>query len=177
MKIIALAGSNSSTSINYQLVNYAISKMDGIETQLLNMSNFSFPIYSEDIEKEKGFPEEIITLKDQFQSADGFVIAVNEHNGNLSAYFKNTLDWLSRVDRNFLKDKKGLLLSTSPGGGGGKNALAVVKNMLPHMGATIIDTFSLPSFYDNFDIENKEIKNQEVVLTIETIITNFQKEL
>ena len=95
----------------------------------------------------------MIEFKDDLQKADGIILSVNEHNGNPSAYFKNLIDWLSRLDKNFISGKKILLMSTSPGKRGGIGAHEVSKNLLTRFGAEIIATFSLPSFYDNIDAE------------------------
>ena len=177
MKITAFAGSNSSTSINFELVKYATQQFSQDEVKLLNLANFPFPLYSEDLEKEKGFSNSLIELKNDIQSSDALVIGVNEHNGNPSAYFKNMLDWLSRLDRKFMVDKNVILLSTSPGGGGGKNALAVIERMLPHMGANITNTFSLPEFYKNFSKEEKKITNQELDAHLQSILNNFKTKI
>lgn len=151
--ILAFAGSNSSTSINYTLVKHTVSLTSKHEIQTMNMANCPFPMYSEDYEKEKGYSNSLVEFKNDIQKADGLIISVNEHNGNPSAYFKNLIDWLSRLERNFLDDKKILLMSTSPGKRGGIGALEVVKNILPRFGAEIVSTFSLPSFHTNFDSE------------------------
>ncbi len=149
--ILAFAGSNSTTSVNFQLVKYTTAQVTNHEVQLLNMVNFPFPMYSFDHEKAKGFSNSLIEFKDDIQKADGLIISVNEHNGNVSAYFKNVIDWLSRLDRGFLKGKKILLMSCSPGGRGGVGALGIVEAIFTRFGAEIIATFSLPSFNDNFD--------------------------
>lgn len=151
-RILALAGSNSSTSINYKLVQQTVSLIEGHEVQLLNMANFPFPMYSEDVEREKGYSNSLIELKNDIQRADGLIISVNEHNGNPSAYFKNVMDWLSRLERKFLADTKVLLMSTSGGKRGGIGSLGVVNDIFPRFGAEIIATFSLPSFNDNFSV-------------------------
>ncbi len=150
MEILAFALSNSSTSINHQLVKYATDLLEGHEFTLFKMIDYPFPMYSIDTEKAKGFSNSIVELANDIQKVDALLIAVNEHNGGLSAYGKNLLDWLSRFNRKFLDGKKVFLLSTSPGAGGAKSALSKAEGMLPYFGASIIDTFSLPSFYDNF---------------------------
>ncbi|MBT8223269.1 MAG: NAD(P)H-dependent oxidoreductase, partial [Eudoraea sp.] len=68
-----------------------------------------------------------------------------------SAYFKNVLDWLSRIDRKFLEDTPVLLMSASPGGRGAIGSLGIIKDLLPRFGAEVVATFSLPSFKQNFD--------------------------
>ncbi|MEM7485963.1 MAG: NAD(P)H-dependent oxidoreductase [Bacteroidota bacterium] len=148
--ILAFAGSNSSTSINHKLVNYTTVLIETHKTQLYDMTRYPFPMYSEDDERQKGFSNSLVELKNDIQRADALLISVNEHNGNPSAYFKNLLDWLSRLERKFLQDKTVFLMSTSGGKSGGANSLEVVKNMLPRFGAEIVSTFSLPSFKENF---------------------------
>jgi len=152
--ILAFAGSNSSTSINYELVKYTVSQIKNFDVQLLKMSDMPFPMYSTDAEKNDGFKNSLIELHEDIKKAAGIIISVNEHNSNPSAYFKNLIDWLSRLDRKFLDNKKILLMSTSGGERGGHGALTTVKNLLPRFGAEIVDTFSLPSFNANFS-DNK----------------------
>ena len=149
--VIAFAGSNSSSSINFQLVKYTVGLLKDQEVQLLDLANFPFPMYSEDYERQRGFSNSLVEFKEDIKNAAGLVLSVNEHNGNPSAYFKNVLDWLSRVDRNFLENTPVLLMSASPGGRGAVGSLGVVKDMLPRFGAEIVATFSLPSFKQNFD--------------------------
>lgn len=149
-KILAFAGSNSSTSINYQLVKHTVSLIEGHEVSLLNMVNYPFPMYSADIERDEGYSNSLVELKNDIRKSDALIISVNEHNGNPSAYFKNLLDWLSRLERKFLLDKKVMLMSTSMGQRGGIGALGVIEVLLPRFGAEIVSTFSLPSYRDNF---------------------------
>jgi NAD(P)H-dependent FMN reductase len=150
---LAFAGSNSSTSINYSLVQYTVSLIEDHEIQLLNMVNMPFPIYSEDLEREQGFSNSLIEFKDELQAADGLIISVNEHNGNPSAYTKNLFDWLSRLERKFLDKANILLMSTSGGKRGGAGSLQVIESLLPRFGGKILATFSLPSYNENFSLE------------------------
>ncbi|WP_445384900.1 NADPH-dependent FMN reductase [Robiginitalea sp. IMCC44478] len=152
-KILAFAGSNSSTSINFQLVKKTVEGISGHSVGLLEMHNFDIPIYSEDLEKQDGFPEKLLELKDKIRAADGLVISVNEHNGNPSAFFKNILDWLSRTERKFLEDRSIFLMSTSGGKRGAQSSCEQVSQMLQRFGAIITGPFSLPSYYENFDPE------------------------
>ncbi|MEC7265707.1 MAG: NAD(P)H-dependent oxidoreductase [Bacteroidota bacterium] len=151
--ILAFAGSNSSTSINFKLVKLTVSLVQSHEIQVINMAKCPFPMFSEDEEKQKGYSNSLVELHDDIQKSEGLILSVNEHNGNPSAYFKNVLDWLSRLDRNFLEGTKILLMSTSGGKRGAKGSLAVIENLLPRFGGEVITTFSLPSFYENFSEE------------------------
>ncbi|UOB17743.1 NADPH-dependent FMN reductase [Abyssalbus ytuae] len=160
--ILAFAGSNSSASINHELVKYTVSQVPKFRIQLLRMSEMPFPMYSSDTEKNDGYKNSLIELHEDIKKAAGLIISVNEHNGNPSAYFKNVIDWLSRVDRKFLADKKIFLMSTSQNERGGQSSLSTVKNMLPRFGADIIDTFSLPFFNTNFSLEEGEITDVDL---------------
>jgi len=174
--ILAFAGSNSSTSVNFKLVKYTASLVQEYDVELMNMANYLFPMYSEDYEKENGFSNSLIEVKNDIQNADGLIISVNEHNSNLSAYFKNFLDWLSRLDRDFVKDKKILLMSTSPGKRGGIGAHEVVKNMLSRFGAASIVSFSLPSFFQNLE-EGKGITDSELSNMHQQALSKFLGEI
>lgn len=161
--ILALAGSNSSTSINFKLVKYTTSLIEGHQIQLLNMCHYPFPMYSADDEKQKGYSNSLIELKNDFQKTESVILSVNEHNSNPSAYFKNVLDWLSRLERKFLEDKKIFLMSASGGKRGGIGALGVIQDLLPRFGGEIVSTFSLPSFHENFGTDgiiHKELGSQ-----------------
>ena len=170
--LMAFAGSNSSTSINYQLVQFTAGCIEGHNIQLLNMANFPLPMYSEDYEKSNGFANSLAELRDDLVKAKGLVLSVNEHNSNPSAYFKNLIDWLSRLERNFMANIHVLLMATSPGKRGGIGALEKVSELLPRFGAETVVTFSLPSFYDNFD-PKKGILNQELAVEHAKAVESF----
>ncbi|MBX2828234.1 MAG: NAD(P)H-dependent oxidoreductase [Flavobacteriaceae bacterium] len=162
-KIIALGGSNSKNSINKTLAVYAARKVETAETTIVDLNDFEMPLYGVDFETENGIPENAIKLNELIASTDGLVISLAEHNGSYSVAFKNTLDWLSRIDIKVWKDKPVLLLATSPGGRGGQTILASAKAYFPYLGGSVTADFSLPSFYDAFvdnEINDAELKNE-----------------
>ncbi len=58
MKILAVAGSNSETSINKLLVSYAASLIENAEVEIVDMNDFEMPIYKHQREVESGVPQE-----------------------------------------------------------------------------------------------------------------------
>ncbi|GGD40049.1 NADPH-dependent FMN reductase [Muriicola marianensis] len=160
-KILAFAGSNSSTSINFKLVKHTISLIEGHKIQLMDMAEFDLPMFSVDHEKEYGYTNSLAEFRDDIHQAEGLLLSVNEHNGNPSSFFKNLLDWLSRLELNFLDNTKIFLMSTSPGKRGASSSLSVTEKLLPRFGGEIVSTFSLPSFRHNFEI-GKGITDQEL---------------
>lgn len=149
-KIITLGGSSSKTSINKVFANYAASFLTTVEVEALDLNDYDVPMYSVDEEGVHGIPVDIKKLSDQFLATDGFVVSLAEHNGSYAAAFKNVMDWISRVDGSIWKKKPMLLLSTSPGARGGATVMATALGSFPHLGATVVEHLSLPSFFDNF---------------------------
>ncbi|HSP12394.1 MAG TPA: NAD(P)H-dependent oxidoreductase [Salegentibacter sp.] len=174
-KILAFSGSNSSTSINFKLLHHIAGQMQGHEVKIIDLTEYELPIYSADIEKERGIPFNATIIKNQIAEHDGLIITVNEHNRNISAFFKNILDWLSRLDRNFLMGKKILLMSTSPGARGGAAALEYCKSIFPRFGGQVMHSFSLPSFRDNF--QDDKILNEVMELGILDVLTSFSQDV
>lgn len=161
MKIIAFGASHSATSINKQFAHYVANLFKDSEVTLLDLNNYPLPIFTVDIEKAHGYPPQVNQFIADVENADLFVISMAEHNGNMTAGFKNLFDWVSRVNAKIFNDKAVLLLSTSPGGRGGIGSLEAAKARFPYHGANIVNSFSLPEFYTNFDVEKQIVTNEE----------------
>jgi NAD(P)H-dependent FMN reductase len=153
-KILVIAGTSHRDSINLALAKHAASRLEGAEVTALDLNDFEMPIYSEDKEEASGIPDEAQKFLAVIQAADGIVLSLAEHNGSYTAAFKNVLDWTSRIEQKLWSEKPMLLMAASPGGRGGANVLGAAEGYLPHLGAKVEATFSLPSFYDNFAAES-----------------------
>lgn len=159
MKIIAFSGSNSSTSINSQLIEATVKLGEDIE--VIDLRNYEPPMYGIDLENESGMPEVIQELVKKLQSADAFIIATPEHNRLMPAFFKNILDWLSRTGEKPFSGPT-IVMSTSNGRAGAAGASAAVSKLISaYLGADVIAEFNLPSFSRSFDSEKKEILDKE----------------
>ena len=162
MKILAIAGSNSDTSINKQLVSYAASLFENAEIEIVDMNDFEMPIYKHQRESESGVPQQAHDFAAKIDAADALLISLSEHNGTYSTAFKNVFDWTSRIkDRAVWNQIPMLLMATAPGGRGGLGVLEAAEKRFPLHGGNIIDTFTLPFFGDNFDREAVKISNAE----------------
>ena len=173
-RILAFAGSNSPTSINHQLIQCTATRIAEHEVEVFQLKTLHLPMYSIALEKE-GFPEDVEMLHEKIRAADGLMISVNEYNSNVSGFFKNLIDWLSRFNRQFLEGKKLLLMSTAPGKRGGVSALEYVKNQFPRFGGEVVESFSLPNFYENFDSENCRINDEILELGILDVLSSFSQ--
>lgn len=52
MKILAFAGSTSSTSINRELVKFVLKDFQSHEINLIDLNDYSMPVFSVDLEKK-----------------------------------------------------------------------------------------------------------------------------
>ncbi len=176
-KILCFAGSNSSRSLNHKLISFAATQINGPQVSVLKLTDYELPMFGEDVEREQGYSANLRMLHNKIKEADALVISVNEHNRMISAYFKNTLDWLSRLDYQFLEGKKILLMSTSNGKRGAASALEYAKFVLSRFGGIVVESFSFPSFSENFSEATNSISNELLLLGFTDVIQNFVHQL
>jgi chromate reductase len=163
MKTIAFGASSSKHSINKSFAHYTALLIDPL-AETLDLANYPLPLFSVDLEKEKGIPVEAMNFISKIKSASLLVISLAEHNGSYTAAFKNLFDWTSRTEPKLFADMKMLLLSTSPGPRGGLGVMEAALIRFPIHGAQIAAHFSLPKFQENFDttagITNPELRSK-----------------
>ena len=170
-KILAFAGSTSSTSINKQLAIFAAENLENTSFDVIDLRDFTLPIYSEDEEKN-GFPEDAKKFSSLLDNYDGFILSLAEHNGSYAAAFKNIFDWSSRVEATIFRDKPLLLMATSPGARGGQSVLETGTERFSSMGAKELIPFSFPSFYDNF--KDDKIINEQLLNSLKEQVNKFE---
>lgn len=157
-KVLVFSGSNSSTSINQQLAIYASTFLKHCDIKIIHLKDYPAPVYSMDQELRGEFPESMIALNELFKKVDGMLISLPEYNSGITPVFKNTMDWISRIEKPTLKNKAVCLLATSVGSRGAKTNLAHVSDVLiERWGGVLTSTFSLPYF-------DKHLVNGNLVL-------------
>lgn len=171
-KIIVFGASNSSQSINKKLAVFVGNCLESVTTEILDLNDYELPIYSLDLEKERGIPEAALLFYQKIKRSQGIVISLAEYNGLHTSAFKNLWDWLSRINMekpmNIWNGNPMFLLSTSPSKRPMSNVLKVSKELFPFFGAEIIASFHLPSF-NHFFKDNKIVDPEQRHL--------FEKEL
>ena len=172
-RILAFAASNSSRSINRQLVEYAASLIDDAEVETLDIHDFEMPLYRSDREETDGIPQLAHEFLARISAADALLISIAEHNRAYSAAFKNLFDWCSRIGRDVWQNRPMVLLSTSPGPGGAARALAIAESAAPHFGGEVRGTFSLPKFNETFDAEQAKITNAAMLSQLRAVLANL----
>lgn len=131
--------------MNRQALDHAVrgAREAGAEVALIDLNDYSMPLYNGDLEKSHGLPEAAVRLKTLFKSHHGLLIACPEYNGSITPLLKNTLDWVSRP----LGEESGLapyqgkwaaLVSASTGNLGGLRGLRHVREILTTLQVLVI---------------------------------------
>lgn len=169
-KILAFAASNSSVSINRQLVEYAASLINDAEIETLDIHDFEMPLYRHDREEADGIPQLAYAFRDRIAACDALLISFAEHNGHFSASFKNLFDWSSRIGRDVWQNKPMVLLSASPGPGGAARVLDSAETSAPHFGGKVRASMSVPTFGEAFDSEAGKLRDAEQVEQLKAVL-------
>ncbi|WP_318442755.1 NADPH-dependent FMN reductase [Photobacterium leiognathi] len=175
MKLLAFAATNSQQSINRALVTYAASQVNADEVEILDLNDFEMAIYSIDRENTSGIPEQAQLFFDKIGQADAILISFAEHNGTYTAAYKNIFDWASRINQKFYQQKPVIMLATSPGPGGAKNVLDTAVTSAPFFDANVVGSLSIPSFYENFDLEKQTLINEELNSQLISLVTKLNQ--
>ena len=172
MKILAFAASNNINSINQKLAHYAANLIETADIEMLSIDDYEMPIFSDAREKELGSPALAQQFHKKIGEADAIIISYAEHNGTYTAAYKNLFDWTSRIKGKVFQNTPMILLSTSPGAGGAANVLKTAVESAPYFGADVKGSFSIPLFFENFDVQTKQLTN-EVMKAKLLVISNL----
>lgn len=172
-KTLLISTSLSSKSINYEVLKFINQFFpDQEEGELVSIRDFELPVYNVDIEKEAGIAENAVKFMHLIEKSDKLIFAVAEHNGSVTAAFKNLLDWLSRIneDYRFLSNKEILLVGTSPSPYGAKNALNHAQFLMQCLGGKVKGLIPFSSYYTTFSnsdsglvINNEQLKAELII--------------
>jgi len=177
-KVLVFSGSNSSTSINQQLAVYAAAYLKEHEVRVIHLQDYPAPVYSMDMEKRGEFPESMRELNELFKAVDAMLISLPEYNSGITPVFKNTMDWISRIEKPTLKNKPVCLLGTSPGIRGAKTNLEHVSEILiKRWGGEVTSTFSLPSFDEHVVNGDLHLEGEEEKKELMAVLGKFEKAL
>lgn len=125
----------------------------GAEAEMIDLDDYEMPIYDGDWEDEHDQPDTAVVLTERLRSFDGLIFVTPEHNGGPSALLKNTIDWITRVDRGAFKPLLIGLAAASPGRRGGVNGLAAMQHIVEHMRLDLApNQLTISSARDAFEI-------------------------
>jgi chromate reductase len=146
-RILVTAGSIRRASFNSLLARSIADELTRRDRDhvLVSLADHDMPIYHGDHEAEHGVPPPAHELATLLRESGGLVIASPEYNGSFSPLLKNSIDWVTRVDMGVLRDTLVGLAGASPGRGGAKRGLAMVRTWFENMRLTVAsDDLSIP---------------------------------
>lgn len=175
MQCLLFAGSLRLKSLNKMLLFSVQSHLNntGIHNVLLNLVDFSMPVYNFDIEKDQGIPESVYLLADYIKKADALIIATPEYNGSIAAPLKNMVDWLSRCTPMPLAEKHLLLLSASPGKFGGVRGIWHTRIPFEVLGVYVFPQMFCLEFADKQFNDSSLLIDNVVHEKLKTVVDSF----
>lgn len=169
VKIIAFDGSGRKGSTNHLMLEVVAqgARHAGAEVSIINLRDYTIPLYDGDLEANEGLPDDVLKLKKIFDEHQAILIASPEYNGSFTPLLKNTLDWLSRPAPGDtpLKQFKGKpvgLVSTSPGKFGGLRGLYQLQHVMFVLQTLVLpDIIAVGGAYEAFD-EKGQLKDEKM---------------
>lgn len=176
-RILVLAGSIRSGAYSGMTANVAQKELalQGAEVTRISLADYPLPLMDEDLEAEKGIPENAVKLARLFAAHDGILIATPEYNGSIPPLLKNAIDWMSRVRSDAGKPLRVwtgrviAICSSSTGHFAGIRSAMHLRAVLAHIQSDVIaPQCSVPTASDAFD-ENGEFREERMRKSMHTV--------
>jgi hypothetical protein len=115
------------------------------------------PIYSVDREREDGIPAPAHAFFRRIGQADAILVSFAEHNGSVTAAWKNVFDWMSRIEMKLWQGKRMVLLAASPGPRAGAGVLDGQAALAPHFGGEVRGRLGIGRWRDAWDDDARRL--------------------
>ena len=132
--------------------------LQGAEVTRISLADYPLPLMDQDLEREKGIPENAMKLARLIAAHDAVLICTPEYNGSIPPLVKNTIDWVSRVHKDGGKPlspypgKVVGICSSSDGHFAGIRCANHLRAVLSHIGMEVIaPQVSVPHGAEAFD--------------------------
>lgn len=176
-KVLAFAGSARRESLNKKLARTASehARNAGLDVTWIDLRDYPMPLYDGDLEAESGIPDSARRLRGLLDEHQGLIVVSPEYNSFITPLMKNTLDWISRRDGDIdglasFRNKVALVMSASPGGFGGMRSLALIRQLLSHLGVTVLpDQLALPRAHEAFD-DQGALKDEQMQKRLDSMV-------
>jgi chromate reductase, NAD(P)H dehydrogenase (quinone) len=176
--ILVFAGSIRTGAYSGKTADAATKELalQGAEVTRISLADYPLPIMDQDLEVEKGVPENAFKLARLIASHDGLLIASPEYNSSIPPLLKNTIDWVSRIHKDGGRPFKpyagkiAALCSSSDGNFAGARGLYHLRSVLMNCGVEIITPqCSVPRAQEAFD-EDGQFKDEHLRRRMETVV-------
>ena len=159
-KILLFAGSIRTGAYSGRTADAAQKELalQGADVTRISLADYPLPLMDEDLEHEKGIPENALKLARLIVAHDAVLICTPEYNGSMPPLVKNTIDWVSRVQKDGGKPlspypgKVAAICSSSEGHFAGIRSANHLRAVLSHVGMEVISPqVSVPNGAKAFD--------------------------
>lgn len=159
-RILVFAGSLRIGAFSIHTANVAEKTLRdlGADVTRITLGDYPMPLMDQNLEAEKGIPEQALALGRQIVAHDGLLIASPEYNASIPPLLKNSIDWVSRIHQldgekiTPLSGKIVALCSSSAGAFGGLRGLYHLRAVLMNCQAEIVTAqCSIPAADKAFD--------------------------
>jgi NAD(P)H-dependent FMN reductase len=173
MKVLAIYGSLSSTSINKALAKAAQTNApEGMEIELIGVGGL--PLFNQDDEIDN-YPATAADAKEKIAAADGVLIVTPEYNRAPPGSLKNFLDWTSRPSGQHPWDRKAVgVLGASDGMRGASFAQYDIRRTMGYFNARVMGQ---PEYYlaqGDKKIENGVVTEAKSVEVLKRFLAAFK---
>lgn len=177
-KILVFAGSLRTGAYSIRTADAATRELalQGAEVTRISLADYPLPIMDQDLEREKGIPENALRLGRMIAAHDGMLIASPEYNASIPPLLKNTLDWVSRIRRDNgralkpLEGKVAGLCSSSEGNFAGARGLYHLRAVLMACGVEVITPqCAVGRAHEAFD-EQGDLKDERMRLALQKVV-------
>jgi chromate reductase, NAD(P)H dehydrogenase (quinone) len=159
-RILLFAGSIRTGAYSGKVADAAQKELasQGADVTRISLADYPLPIMDQDLEREKGIPENALKLARLIAAHDAVLICTPEHNASMPALLKNTIDWVSRVRRDNgrpldpYRGKVAGICSSSEGHFAGVRSANHLRAVLVRVGMEVISPeVSVPRAGEAFD--------------------------
>ncbi|MEM8492952.1 MAG: NAD(P)H-dependent oxidoreductase [Pseudomonadota bacterium] len=174
MNLLAFAASNSRQSINRALVDHALQRLvdefiADLRVTLLDLNDFEMPIYSIDRETADGIPTPARDFFAKIGSSDAVLASFAEHNGTITAAWKNLFDWMSRIDAKVWQGKPLVVLAATPGPRAGAGVLQYAL-LASHFGGEVKGSHGVGQWSEAFDNQRRELTKPDDISALSEVL-------
>jgi len=176
LKVLAFAGSLRKESYNHKLVSAAAetARASGdVEVMLVRLNDYEMPFMNEDLEGEKGLPENARRFRELIEKSDALLISSPEYNSSITGVLKNAIDWASRPPKNVWMGKPVMVLSASPGAFGASSSGFQTRQILLQLGAYVAPQKVACPHADEAFNEQGQLVNEFVQKNLKKMVPGF----
>ena len=179
--LLLFSGSLRRHSYNGLLTDEVAGRLsERCRVDVLRPGEVDLPLFDQDLEQDPAVVAKVAAIHARFRAAEGFVIASPEYNGQLTSYLKNTVDWVSRLQRigpgfdNPFLNRPVLLCSVTNGWTGGVLGLQHARALFSYLGALVLaEQITVPHVEQILDQEGGFAFDPFFALHVEQILQHL----